>query len=103
MKARVSLKVQAGARTTEVVGRHGEGWKLRVAAPPVDGKANDAIQRFFADLLGVPLASVRIVTGQTASNKILEIEGVAPDDLERAMLIPNGTSKNSGSPSPRKS
>ncbi len=86
MKARLSLKVRAGARSTELAGRHGEAWKLNVAAPPVDGKANEAIIRFFAKLLGVPAAAVRIATGLTSPLKILEVEGLETADLERAVL-----------------
>ena len=47
MKARVALKVRAGARKTEFAGRFGDAWKLHVAAPPVDGKANEVIRPLF--------------------------------------------------------
>jgi len=103
MKARVLLKVRAGARATEFAGRFGDAWKLHVAAPPVDGKANEVIIRFFAKLAGVPASAVRIVTGQSSPGKLLEIEGLESADLERAILMRNGPSTNSGSPAPRKS
>ena len=67
MKARLTLKVRAGARRTEFAGPYDSGWKLNVAAPPVDGKANQAITRFLAKLAGIPASSVRIVTGATNS------------------------------------
>src|SRR5712671_4317674 len=97
MKVRVTLKVRAGARRTEFAGRYGEAWKLHVAAPPVDGKANDAIIRFLAGLVRVPASSVRIVTGLSGTTKLAEIEGVSPEQLERAMLDSHGPQRNPGS------
>ncbi len=60
----------------------GDAWKLDLAAPPVDGKANDECVRFFAELAGVPRSRVRIVTGATARRKLVEIEGMAQADLD---------------------
>jgi hypothetical protein len=97
MKARLTLKIHAGARTTEFAGRHGDAWKLHVSAPPVDGKANQAIIRFLAKLAGVPAAAVRIVGGLTASTKIVELDGVDPERLQRAILESHGHPKNPGS------
>jgi uncharacterized protein YggU (UPF0235/DUF167 family) len=73
MKARLTLKIRPGARQTQFAGRYGEAWKLHVSAPPVDGKANEAIIRFLAKLAGVRQDSVRIVTGFTGSTKIVDI------------------------------
>ena len=101
MKTRVSLKVAAGARATTFAGRFGGAWKLQVAAPPVDGKANEAIVKFLARLLGVSGGSVRIVGGLTSTRKTIEIDGVSPDTLERAILESHGPGPNSGSPPPR--
>jgi uncharacterized protein YggU (UPF0235/DUF167 family) len=103
MRTRLSLKIRAGARRTELAGRYGDGWKLSVAARPVDGEANQAIIRFLAKLAGVPAAAVRIVTGASASTKLVEIAGVAPDHLERAMLDSHGPRKNPASSAPAKS
>jgi uncharacterized protein YggU (UPF0235/DUF167 family) len=102
MKARLTLKVRPGARKTKFAGQYGEGWKLHVAAPPVDGKANQAIVWFLADLANVPAAGVRIVTGLTGSNKIVELEGIDSETLERAILEAHGHRSNSGSAAPRK-
>jgi uncharacterized protein YggU (UPF0235/DUF167 family) len=102
MKARISLKISAGARRTEFAGRFGSSWKLRVAAPPVDGKANDAIIPFLAAVASVPLSAVRIVSGYTATIKVLEIEGIDPDSLDRAILESHGPRPHSGSAAPRK-
>ena len=80
--ARIAVKVHPRARRTVLAGKLGEAWKLSLAAPPVDGKANDECVRFFAELAGVPRSRVRIVTGLTSRNKLIEIEGVADDRLQ---------------------
>lgn len=80
--ARLTVKVHPRARRTALAGRFGEAYKLDLAAPPVDGKANDECIRFFADLAGVPRSRVRIVTGATARLKVVEIEGVDQAALE---------------------
>lgn len=97
--SRISLKVKAGARKTGFAGRFGDAWKLNVAAPPVDGKANDEIVRFLSKLFRVP---VRIVTGQTSANKLMDISGLDIETLERVILESNGSAPHSGSSSPRK-
>jgi uncharacterized protein YggU (UPF0235/DUF167 family) len=101
MKARLSLKVAAGARTTAFAGRFGDAWKLHVAAPPVDGKANDAIVKFLAHFLRLPTSAVRIVGGVTASRKTVEIEGVSAETLDRAILESHGPRPHTGSAPPR--
>jgi uncharacterized protein (TIGR00251 family) len=83
--ARLTVKVHPRARRSALAGRFGEAWKLDLAAPPVDGKANDECVRFFAELCGVPRSRVRIVTGAAARMKVVEIEGVEQADLERKL------------------
>jgi uncharacterized protein YggU (UPF0235/DUF167 family) len=102
MKARLTLKVRAGARKTEFAGTYGDGWKLHVSAPPVDGKANQAIVRYLAGLAGVPAAAVRIVSGFTGSTKIVELDGIDSEHLHRAILESHGHSSHSGSAAPPK-
>jgi uncharacterized protein len=84
--ARLTVKVHPRARRSAIAGRFGEAWKLDLAAPPVDGKANEECVRFFAELAGVPKSRVRIVTGATSRMKVVEIEGIAQDALERLLL-----------------
>ena len=79
--ARLTVKVHPRARRTALTGRLGDAWKLDLAAPPVDGKANEECVRFFAELAGVPRARVRIVQGGTSRMKVVEIEGVADEAL----------------------
>lgn len=83
--ARLTVKVHPRARRSAVTGRLGDAWKLALAAPPVDGKANEECVRFFAELAGVPRSRVRIVMGLTSRLKVVEIEGVPQEDLERRL------------------
>jgi uncharacterized protein (TIGR00251 family) len=80
------VKVQPRAKRTELSGEKlGDAYKLRLAAPPVDGKANEACVRFFAARLGVPQSAVRIVQGASSRLKVIEIDGVSVDQIESAM------------------
>lgn len=83
----LSLHIQPGAKTTEVVGQHGEALKLRLAAPPVDGKANDALIAFLAQKLGVPKASVSLVSGQSSRVKRVAIIGVDVTRVKAGLSI----------------
>jgi uncharacterized protein len=80
---RVRLRVSPGARRDELVGRHGEGWKVRVAAPPEDGRANDAVLDLLARELSLPRRSLSIVSGQTSREKIVQMEGIDRAETER--------------------
>lgn len=81
--ARITVKVHPRARRTAFAGRFGEAYKLDLAAPPVDGKANDECIRFFAELADVPRARIRIVSGHTARLKVIELDGISQQELER--------------------
>jgi uncharacterized protein (TIGR00251 family) len=83
--ARLTVRVHPRARRSALAGRFGDAWKLDLAAPPVDGKANDECIRFFADYAGVSRSRVRIITGLTSRIKVVEIEGVPQADLERRL------------------
>jgi len=83
--ARLTVKVHPRAKRSALAGRLGDAWRLSLAAPPVDGKANDECVRFFAEFAGVPRSRVRIVMGLTSRLKIVEIEGVPQEDLERRL------------------
>jgi uncharacterized protein (TIGR00251 family) len=80
--ARIAVKVHPRAQRTRITGRLGDAWKLDLAAPPVDGQANDACLRFFAGLAGVPQSRVRIVLGLSNRNKVVEIDGASQQLLE---------------------
>ena len=84
-RARFTVKVQPRAKKTELAEKVGDTYKLRLQAPPVDGKANEACIRFFADRFGVPASAVRIVLGLSSRMKVIEIEGVDPAQVERIL------------------
>ncbi len=86
---RLRVRVRPRARRSRLAGKLGDEWKLEVAAPPVDGKANRAVVEFFARALGLPRSAVRIVSGQRSPHKILEIDGI-PDDFPLLQRILNG-------------
>jgi uncharacterized protein len=90
--ARVAVKVHPRARRSAITGRFGDAYKLDLAAPPVEGKANEECLRFFAELTGVPRSRVRILTGLTSRRKVVEIEGITQESLESrlASLIASG-------------
>lgn len=68
-----------------MVGRYGEGWKLRVAAAPERGKANEATLELLAERLGVGPADLRLVAGHTARDKTVEVSGLTMDETERRL------------------
>jgi uncharacterized protein len=85
--ARVTVKVHPRAKRSGIAGRFGEAWKLDLAAPPVDGKANEECVRWMAEAAGVPRSRVRIVSGATARMKVVEVEGMAQSELEELFKL----------------
>ena len=69
----LAIHAQPGAKATEVVGLHGEDLKIRVAAPPTEGRANAALEDFIARALGVPRRCVLVVKGATSRRKTVRI------------------------------
>lgn len=82
---RISVTVSPGAKRTELVGRHGEGWKARVAAPPEGGRANQALVTLLADKLGVSRDEVSLVAGHGSRRKLVEIDGLGPAEIARRL------------------
>jgi uncharacterized protein len=82
---RLRLRVSPGAARSGIVGRHGDAWKIRVAAPPEDGRANEAVLRLLADQLSLPRTAVTLVSGHGARDKIVELNGVGPALIERRL------------------
>jgi uncharacterized protein YggU (UPF0235/DUF167 family) len=73
---RLRLRVSPGAARAEVVGRHGDAWKVRVAEAPEHGRANDAVRRLLAETLSIPRGAVTLVSGHSTRDKIVELTGV---------------------------
>lgn len=90
--SRLRLRVSPGARRSEVVGRHGDAWKLRVAAAPERGRANDEVERLLAEQLGLPRTGVEIVAGHTGQDKVVQLSGIAADQAE--LLLERATGKD---------
>ena len=83
--ARVRLRAAPGADRTRVVGRYGDGWKVRIAAAPEQGRANADLCSFLAALAGSPRNDVRVVSGASGRDKLVELQGIHEDEL-RGML-----------------
>jgi uncharacterized protein len=81
----LAVHASPGAGRSAAVGRHGNALKVRVAAPPVAGRANDAIAELLAAELGVPAADVSLVSGATSRQKRYRIAGADLDDLRRRL------------------
>jgi uncharacterized protein len=81
--ARVGLLVSPGAKRSAIVGRHGDRWKVRVAAAPERGRANDALLELVAGALAVAPDRVRLVAGAAARDKVIEVVGMTADEADR--------------------
>jgi uncharacterized protein len=83
---RVRVYVQPRASRTEIVGEHGNALKVRLAAPPVDGAANEALVRHLAKRVGVAASRVRLLSGDTARTKIVEFDDMDASAVRRALV-----------------
>jgi len=84
--ARIVVTVSPGASRSELVGRHGDGWRVRVAAAPERGRANEALLALLAEKLGLPRSRLAVVAGQTSRRKVVEVEGgLDLDEISRRL------------------
>ncbi|MEO7359056.1 MAG: DUF167 domain-containing protein [Gemmatimonadaceae bacterium] len=79
---RLTLHVQPGAKRSAIVGVHGDALKVAISAPPVEGKANEAVRTFVAAALGIPAHMISLVAGASSRRKVLLIEGILLPDLQ---------------------
>ena len=84
-KITLTLHIQPGAKKTEVAGLYGDALKIRLAAPPVDGKANAALVEFVAARLAVAKSAVSLKSGQTSRRKVLEVTAAPADAAQRLL------------------
>jgi uncharacterized protein YggU (UPF0235/DUF167 family) len=77
--------VSPGARRSEVVGRLGDAWKLRVRSAPERGRANDEVSELLARALRLPARDVRVVSGHASRDKLVEIDGLTVGEAERRL------------------
>ena len=80
---KITVKVHARARRNRLSGQT-DGYKLEVTAPPVEGQANEAVIEFFAHGLRLPRSAVRIVAGEHARRKVVEIQGATEENMKSA-------------------
>ncbi|SFR96582.1 hypothetical protein SAMN05421771_0006 [Granulicella pectinivorans] len=91
--APLKVRLHPGARKNAITGMHDGAVKISLTAPPVDGKANQALIAFLADLLRAPQSSLTITSGQTSRQKTLEIQGKSAAQIEHALspFLSSGT------------
>jgi len=77
----LAIKAVPHARQSEVVGWLGDALKIRLKAPPVDGKPNDELCRFLSDILGIPRTAVSLASGCSARQKRVRLTGVTLADI----------------------
>jgi len=87
---RLEVVVSPRASRTRIMGVHDDRLKIQLAAPPVDGKANDALVRFLADTLGVAKAQVEIVGGASSKRKTVKLLGVTAHQAVMKLTPPRG-------------
>ena len=81
----ISLHIQPGAKREAVAGLFGTALKIALNAPPVDGKANAALQRFLADKLGIPKKNITICSGASSRDKRVFAAGITIDQAEKLL------------------
>ena len=84
------LRVAPGAPRPGIVGRHGDGWKVRVTAPPEGGKANDAVLSLLAGVLGVPRRDLELASGQASRDKVIRLVGLPAETVDKRMAAAAG-------------
>lgn len=82
---RIQLRIAPGARRTGVVGRYGTSWKIRVAAAPERGRANGALVAYLAQQLGIAPAGIKVVSGASGRDKLVELSGIGLEEAERRL------------------
>lgn len=79
----LTLHVQPGAKRSEITGLHGDALKLKLAAPPIEGRANEALLKYIGGLFDVPLRQVELKQGGQSRHKVVAVIGskVDPETL----------------------
>lgn len=79
---RIAVKAVPASRKDQIVGRLGDRLKIKIAAPPEAGRANDALCRLLAQELGVKPASVQVIAGHSNPEKVVRVQGISKAQLE---------------------
>jgi uncharacterized protein (TIGR00251 family) len=88
--ALIHVRVIPRARRTEISGRRGDAILVRLAAPPVDGAANEALIAFLAERLGLPQRRISIARGASGRDKTLAVDGLTPAEVARRLGLDRG-------------
>ncbi|HWZ50971.1 MAG TPA: DUF167 domain-containing protein [Granulicella sp.] len=83
----LAVRVHPGARRNAITGTHADALKIALTTPPVDGRANQALIAFLADLLHLPKASIAVLTGATSRSKLLRITGRTAPEVQAALQL----------------
>ena len=83
----IAIRVIPRARRTEISGRRGDALVVRLAAPPVDGAANDALIAFLAERLEIPRRQIALARGATTRDKTIAIDGLTPGEIARRLGV----------------
>jgi uncharacterized protein len=85
--ARIAVRVQPRSSKNEIAGERDGALIVRVTAPPVEGKANDAVRKLLAKRLGIAPGRVRVVRGASGRDKLVEIDGMEAGAVRRALSL----------------
>ena len=77
----INIYIQPGAKCTEIVGYYGDALKIRLASPPIDGRANEALLKYIAQIFDVPIRQVQLKKGDKSRNKRIVITGSQVEPL----------------------
>jgi uncharacterized protein (TIGR00251 family) len=83
----LTVHLQPRASRNGIDGLHGDALKLRVTAPPVEGRANKALKKLLAEHLGIPPSRIAIIAGQRSREKRLRISGISRAEVEKALGV----------------
>ena len=86
-KTIIPLRVNPGSPRNEVIECKEGTWRVRIAAPPVKGKANRELIAYLSEILGVGKDSLTIIKGQTSQNKVVSVAGLNRDELNQKLSL----------------
>ena len=85
--AQFALRVQPRSSRNAIKGVVGDAVKLTITASPIDGKANQAVIEFLAELFGVAKSSIAILSGETGRNKLIAVRGLSAEQVRKALGV----------------
>ncbi len=89
METRLAVRVTPGAKRNSIEGLKDGVWRIKIAAPPVEGKANEALVNYLSEVLGVRKNSFSLMKGETSRNKLLSVKGITPQEVSSKLSCEN--------------